>query len=232
MKYIACVSWGKDSTAMLITLIESNEPLDEVIFYNTGVEFEAIYKVRDKFIKEYLNPKNIKYTELKPKRPFFETMYNHPYKAKSGKIKKGYGWCGGRCRWGTTEKVKAMSKYQNKNTIQYIGIAFDEEKRYKRLQKNKKAPLYEKGITEKQALKICYEHGYDFDGLYKVLDRVSCWCCRNKNLKELKAYKKYLPEYYKKLKELEEIIGEPMKPPKTLKERFEKYEEISLFDFI
>lgn len=39
MKYVASVSFGKDSLAMLLVLIEENWPLDEVIFYDTGMEF-------------------------------------------------------------------------------------------------------------------------------------------------------------------------------------------------
>lgn len=37
MKYIASVSFGKDSLAMLLLLIEKKCPLDEVVFYDTGV---------------------------------------------------------------------------------------------------------------------------------------------------------------------------------------------------
>lgn len=51
MKYIASVSFGKDSLAMLLRLLEENEPLDEVVFYDTGMEFKAIYKIRDKIIE-------------------------------------------------------------------------------------------------------------------------------------------------------------------------------------
>jgi 3'-phosphoadenosine 5'-phosphosulfate sulfotransferase (PAPS reductase)/FAD synthetase len=46
-KYIASVSFGKDSLAMLLKLIEKKYPLDEVVFYDTGKEFQAIYDVRD-----------------------------------------------------------------------------------------------------------------------------------------------------------------------------------------
>lgn len=45
MKYIASVSWGKDSLAMLIRLINEQRPLDEVVFYDTGMEFNAIYEI-------------------------------------------------------------------------------------------------------------------------------------------------------------------------------------------
>lgn len=223
MEYIASVSFGKDSLAMLLLILEYNYPLDEVVFYDTGMEFQAIYNIRDK-VKELLKSKGIKYTELKPKRPFLDSMTNYPHKSRKGVNKKGYGWCGGLCRWGTTEKIRAIDKYC-KGAVQYVGIAADEPKRLERLMGTyKRSPLAEMEVTEKEALQYCYDKGFNWleNGieLYSILDRVSCWCCRNKNLKELKKYKEHLPDYYFKLIELENKIGEPMKKPSYLKERF------------
>ena len=48
MRHIASVSFGKDSLAMLLLLLEKEMPLDEVIFYNSGMEFQAIYDIRDR----------------------------------------------------------------------------------------------------------------------------------------------------------------------------------------
>ena len=48
LRHIASVSFGKDSLAMLLLLLEKEMPLDEVIFYNSGVEFQAIYDIRDR----------------------------------------------------------------------------------------------------------------------------------------------------------------------------------------
>ncbi len=45
--HIASVSWGKDSLAMLL-LIEKGWPLNEVVFYDTGMEFQAIYDTQDR----------------------------------------------------------------------------------------------------------------------------------------------------------------------------------------
>ena len=53
MKYIASVSFGKDSLAMLLKLIELNYPLDEVVLYDTGMEFKCIYNIRDKILPEF-----------------------------------------------------------------------------------------------------------------------------------------------------------------------------------
>ena len=37
-------------------------------------------------------------------------------------------------------------------------------------------------------IKYCYEKGFYWDGLYEHFDRLSCWGCPLKNLKELLAY--------------------------------------------
>jgi hypothetical protein len=48
---------------MVLMLLEKNYPLDEVVFYDTGVEFASIYKVRDQLLP-LLEEKGITYTEL------------------------------------------------------------------------------------------------------------------------------------------------------------------------
>lgn len=230
MKYIASFSGGKDSLAMVLRLIEENKPLDEVVFYDTGMEFKAIYNNRDK-LKDLLNEKGVKFTELRPDCPFLYKMFEKPVKKKDGTIGKGYSWCGGRCRWGTTEKLKALEKYC-KGCYEYVGIAVDEQKRLEKERKGHKLfPLAEWGMTEEDCLNYCRERGWnwlenDVD-LYDVLQRVSCWCCGNKNLKELRNYYKYLPEYWERLKEFQSKTTRPFRGDETifdLEKRFESDE--------
>lgn len=125
---------------------------------------------------------------------------------------------GGRCRWGTTDKNIIITKYlkKHKEYSEYIGIAADETKRInKERPKTKILPLVKWDMTEKDCLKYCYNNGYNWneDGveLYSILDRVSCWCCANKNLKELEQYYLYLPIYWNKLKEFQQKTNRPMK---------------------
>ena len=215
MYYIASCSFGKDSLAMVLRLIEENKPLDEVVFYDTGMEFQAIYNVRDRLLP-LLAKRGIKYTELKPKEPFLWSMFEKPHKGKhDGIIRYGYGWCGGACRWGTGEKLSALEKYQ-KGKIAYCGIAIDEGKRLLKERKdNVRFPLVEWGMTEKDCLEYCYSKGYSWEengiDLYSILDRVSCWCCCNKNKKELYNIYRYLPQYWERLKDLQSKIDRPMK---------------------
>ena len=65
MKYIASCSFGKDSLAMVLMLIERGLPLDEVVFYDTGMEFQAIYDLRDAMLPIF-QQHGIKYTTLGP----------------------------------------------------------------------------------------------------------------------------------------------------------------------
>ena len=224
-KYIASVSFGKDSLAMLLKLIEENERLDEVVFYDTGMEFKAIYDIRDKILS-ILKEHNIKYIELKPNKPFEYTMFEKEVNGKNGKH-YGYSWCGGRCRWGTTEKLKALDKYC-KDCFVYVGIAYDEKRRIDKIkEKNSKGtnplkmmPLYKYKMSEKDCLDYCKSKGFSWEengiDLYSILDRVSCYCCANKNLKELKNYYLYLPQYWEKLKELQSKTDRPFKKDKTI----------------
>lgn len=216
MHYIASCSFGKDSLAMILKIIEEHKPLDEVVFYDTGMEFQAIYDTRDKLLP-ILEQNCIKYTELCPKQPFLYTMLNKPCESKQKGKHNGYGWCGGVCRWGTTKKQNELDKYaEKKNAIVYVGIAYDEKSRLnKKTKQYKKYPLVELSMTEKDCLNYCYENGFFWEEsgvkLYDILDRVSCWCCCNKNKKELYNIWKYLPKYWNKLKELQGKIERPMK---------------------
>lgn len=220
MKHIASVSWGKDSLAMLFILIEKNYPLDEVVFYDTGMEFKAIYETRDKMLPT-LKAKGIKYVELNPEYDFKYMMFDKLVNERSGGIHYGYSWCGGACRWGTTAKLSALRKYC-KNAIQYVGIAANEQERFDKAKyENKRLILVEEGMTEKDCLNLCYYKGFYWEEngimLYDILDRVSCWCCANKNLKELKNIYTYLPQYWDKLKKLQQRTTIPMKKLKNKK---------------
>ena len=214
MRYIASCSFGKDSLAMVLMLIEKNYRLDEVVFYDTGMEFKAIYDIRDKIIP-LLESKGIKYTELKPDYEFTYKMFEKPVNERGGGTHKGYSWCGGVCRWGTTDKLKLLWEYC-KGAIQYVGIAADEPHRFNKAKsENKILPLAKWGMTEADCLQYCYSKGFYWEEngvkLYDILDRVSCWCCANKNRKELKNIYKYMPEYWERLKELQSKTDRPMK---------------------
>lgn len=215
MRHIVNVSGGKDSTALNLMLIEKNYPLDEAVFFDNGMELQAVYDTIAR-LKEINEAHGVKFTVLHPAYEFEWKMFDKPVNGKNG-FHYGYSWCGGRCRWGTTDKLSVLRKYC-KGAIQYVGIAADEPKRFKKAKhENKVLPLVEWGMTEADCLAYCYERGFRWleNGipLYSILDRVSCWCCANKNLKELKNMHDHLPEYWERLKGLQARTDRPMKGP-------------------
>lgn len=112
-------------------------------------------------------------------------------------------------RWCTRIKVDAINKYSKTipDPIQCVGYAADEsdrsfyEKEYK-----KRFPLIEYGITEADALAICYRHGFDWDGLYQHFDRVSCFCCPLQSLKDLRTLRLHFPDLFQRMLEMERQI--------------------------
>jgi 3'-phosphoadenosine 5'-phosphosulfate sulfotransferase (PAPS reductase)/FAD synthetase len=226
---VASLSGGKDSVAMILI-----KDYKKAIFYDTGKEFNAIYNVIEKLRKN-----GIEIITLKPIKSFDYKMFDHCRTCGKNKGKCGYGWCGGICRWGTTEKLKELDRFAiNNNYIMAVGIASDETKRIVKERSNFKIlPLVDLEITEKECLAICRQNGIqwlektdskfkvpEYIDLYNILDRVSCWCCRNKNLKELKNYYKYFTySYWQKLKDLEQKIGVKMKGKKWLYEYENKW---------
>ena len=127
--YIASCSCGKDSLAMVYRLIDEGKPLNEIVFYDTGMEFEAIYN-NWSALKIFASEKHIKCTTLEPECDFLWKMLEKPVNVGKPNEHKGYSWCGGVCRWGTTEKLKSIDKHcESKGAFVYVGIAADETRR-------------------------------------------------------------------------------------------------------
>lgn len=226
MKYIASVSFGKDSLAMLLRLLEEKYPLDEVVYFDIGVEFDSI-RANAERITPILTACGVQMTVLKPKDEFLYTMTEKPVKKRNGTCQKGYKWCGGNCRWGTTLKLDAIAenykKYGDEAIVEYVGVAADERHRINRQRNGNRVkiyPLVEWEMSEKDCLDYCYSHGWHWNEngyeLYDLLDRLSCWCCRNKNLQELRNIYHYLPEVWQKLKDLQDKVQMPYKDGKTI----------------
>ncbi len=217
INYVASLSGGKDSTAMVLRLIEENFPLTHVVFYDAGMEYNAIYHVIYDMMKPKIESYGAELITLKPENSFLYDMLIRPVNHRNGSVSYGYEWCGGLCRWQTTMKTMTINKFINSLNgayVQYIGIASDEPKRVK-TELNKLYPLVDWKMTEQDCLEYCYDkgiqwlekdrNGHDID-LYQILQRVSCYCCGNKNLKELKAMYEFLPEYWERMKGLQTRI--------------------------
>ena len=199
-KVIVSFSGGKDSTWMLLEMLRRGEHIDEVVFFDTGWEFPQMLRHVEK-IKSLTEAHGVTFTTLHPPKPFDYYMFDRP--VKGGKH-YGYSWCGlNGCRWGTTLKIRTIDQYFKcePDHIQCVGIAADEVDRLaKERSGNKRFPLAEWGVTEAECLVGCYSLGYNWDGLYEQLDRVSCKFCAMKNLKELRSIYWHMPDTWEDLR--------------------------------
>ena len=201
---VVSFSGGKDSSAMLLMMLEKGMRIDEIVFCDTGKEFPAMYEHIDK-VEKYIGRK---ITKLQDKS-FDYWMFEHVKTRGKHKGKKGYGWPDFRARWCTAALKRDIYKKHfggYDNIIEYHGIAKDEAERTKKNKtknRNIKYPLVEWGITEKDALEYCYAHGFDWDGLYEQFARVSCWCCPLQRIGELRQLYLHFPSLWAELKEMD-----------------------------
>ena len=223
---VVSLSGGKDSTAMLLMMIEKDMRIDEIIFCDTTVEFPEMYEHLNS-LEEYIGRK---ITVLKSEKDFEYYLLHH--KKIRGKYMDyiGYSFPWMRSRWCTKElKTKVINKYFHEkslecNVIHYIGIAYDEADRIKDKKEGYKYPLYEWGVTEKQALEYCYSKGFDWGGLYEQMDRVSCWVCPLQKIGDIRNLYENHKELWLKLKEWQSQTWKPFKDFKTVEEYEKRFE--------
>lgn len=199
--HVVSLSGGKDSTAMLLMMLEKDMQVDVVINADTGMEFPGMYEHLQR-VEEYTD---IPITYIRSEKTFEYYMYDH-VRTKGKYIgRAGYGWARPNARWCTGYlKTKLIDKYfkevsKDHEIIHYIGIAADEHKRIK----DKRYPLYDWGVTEKEALQYCYDHGFNWDGLYEIFNRVSCWCCPLQSLSELRKLRHEFPDLWQQLRAMD-----------------------------
>lgn len=201
--YVASLSGGKDSTAMVLRLIEENRPLDLILFCDTGLEFPQMYE----HVRRLTQSISVPVVWLKAIKGFEYYFLHHRPKRKNPNLtdKSGFSWAGPRNRWCTSVlKTRVINRYLSElrkehEIVKYIGIAADEPKRVRGFC----YPLVEWGMTEKDCLEYCYERGYDWGGLYELFRRVSCWCCPLQPLEELRVLHRHFPKLWEQLLEWE-----------------------------
>ena len=172
--FVCSLSGGKDSTAMLLRLLEEKRPVDMILFCDTGLEFPDMYTHIDKLEKYIGRP----ITRIKAEHSFDYYFSEAPIKrgnpekfsALFGQDYNGYGWMGPKMRW-CTNRLKDQPREQFLRNLrekydirQYVGIAADEQYRLERKNNQRSQcihPLVEWNMTEADCLQYCKECGFD-----------------------------------------------------------------------
>ena len=230
MKYVASLSFGKDSMAMLIKIKELGLPLDEVIYVDIMFdddtsgetpEMASFITKAEKILKEKFN---VEVTHLHGVT-FKEQFYKVKQRGKH--IGDNYGfpytigaWCNDRLKM---QPIKEYMRKQKDQIIQYVGIAYDEPERYERLNHETHiAPLYDLKITEKEAMEICEK--YDLlSPIYKTSFRGGCWFCPKQRLSQLKWLYQEHNDLWNTLRDMEKDSFNTFKPNTTLKDLEERF---------
>ena len=225
MNNIVSLSGGKDSTAMLLMMIERKEPIHSVVFFDTGWEFPQMYEHIDLFEKKTGH----KVWRLHSTFPFDYWLYARPVIAHKGPnkgqlYKIGNGWPSIKFRWCTRQKVQAIDMFCKpiSNVVQCIGYAADENRSLSDPKFSYRFPLQEWDITEVDALQYCYDKGYNWGGLYEHFGRVSCFCCPLQKTSELRTLWKYYPDLWKRMIEMDKAI--------PVNRGFKEYKTVCDFD--
>ena len=201
---IVSYSGGKDSTAMLLTMIENNCIIDEIIYYD--VETWEFPEMRNHIEKvEKLIERKI--TRLKGRNNFDYFFSEHILKKGKNKGTKGYGFPSITRRWCTREKIRTINRHIKICNNVAIGYNYDEIRRIKNQEtkaRNIIYPLIEKKITSKKALEICKSYNFNWDGLYDNYVRVSCWNCPLQRDSELRTLYTHKPELWNRLQEMQD----------------------------
>lgn len=191
------LSGGKDSTAMLLMMLECGEQVDEVITFDFGMEYPEMYDHIDRLERNT----GLTFTRLKPPHSYEYYLFDTVRKRGKYKGVAGWGWPKVNARWCTKIKTTVIDKHLKciPDLVQCVGIAADEVHRVK----EKRYPLVEWGVTESEALDYCKALGYDWCGLYDHLKRVSCWLCPLGSLDNFRQLRKMHPELWERLREMD-----------------------------
>lgn len=118
--HLVSFSGGKDSTAMLLHMLDLKMRIDEVLYCDTGMELPAMER-HIKRVKKIVENAGIKFMILKSSLSFEYLMLEHQPKRNLSTIvqlgcnPKGYSWPDSRSRWCTSKLKTDVIKNIRKN---------------------------------------------------------------------------------------------------------------------
>ena len=228
--HIVSCSFGKDSLATILLALEHGEPLDEAVYCEVMFDKTISGEVpehRD-FIYHTAIPKlermGVKARVLRAEKTYVDLFTGTVTRGPKKGMLRAFPICG-KCYVQRDCKIKPICRYQKSlpaDTMQYIGIAYDEQKRLSRLKNQQVSLLAKYKFTEEDAKQLCRKAGL-LSPVYAFTDRGGCWFCPNARRKELRHLYDHHPDLWARMLELQALPGK-------VSEKFNRTESFSDID--
>ena len=236
------LSFGKDSMATLILTVENNIPIDRVMYCD--IKFSPDMSGEHPIMAAWIPTAEKRLHELfgiTVEHAYSGISFSEQFYTKKKRIgTKHYGeiygfpylisaWCNRVLK--TDAIAHYLHQFGKQPITQFVGIAYDEPKRWLRMNSKEtelrkyRSLLVEQKLTEQDTFSICQNYGllsplYDFDGIY----RGGCWFCPKQSIADLYSLWKNYPDLYSTLLSMENDSRTTFKPNQNLyllKKRFE-----------
>lgn len=205
MIHVLSLSYGKDSIACLYALREMGWPLERIIHADVWAtdyipadlpEMVNFKKYADKKIKDEfgIDVEHVCAKDKNGEKLTYEKMFYtaRKFARKENKMHSIYGWPFQKGAWCNDRLKISALKLDSSKYIQYLGIAYDEPKRYKVLVNNKISPLIVNKWTEQQCYDVCKKNNL-LSPIYTSSQRGGCWFCHNQSIEQLRLLRKNYP---------------------------------------
>ena len=214
MRYLASCSFGKDSLAAILLAKKHGEPLDEAVYCE--VMFDKTISGEVPEHRDFIYTKGIpalermgiKVTVLRGKKTYVDLFTGRITRGPKKGMLRSFPVCG-KCYVQRDCKLRPILRYQKTlppDTVQYIGIAKDEQERLLRLEGRQVSLLEKYNCTEQDAKELCRQAGL-LSRIYQFTNRGGCWFCPNAKRKELRHLYDHHPELWARMLELQALPG-------------------------
>jgi 3'-phosphoadenosine 5'-phosphosulfate sulfotransferase (PAPS reductase)/FAD synthetase len=198
-KHIVCFSGGKDSSAMLLRMIELKMPIDRILFCDTGKEFPALYQYVKRMSDYTYRTIGVPVETLKPGKTWDDWFYGPITRGKRMGQLRGWPLLAFHCWWSREAKFNLMDPICTGN-YRYIGFGADETKRLRQSREKEgyRFPLADWGWSEKDALEYLKKRGWA-EQFHLDFDRTGCYFCPKQGEKSLRTLARKYPREWDEL---------------------------------
>ena len=214
MRYLASCSFGKDSLAAILLAKKHGEPLDEAVYCE--VMFDKTISGEVPEHRDFIYTKGIpalermgiKVTVLRGKKTYVDLFTGRITRGPKKGMLRSFPVCG-KCYVQRDCKLRPILRYQKtlpSDTVQYIGIAKDEQDRLLRLEGCQVSLLEKYNCTEQDAKELCRQAGL-LSPIYEFAGRGGCWFCPNARQRELRHLYDHHPDLWARMLELQALPG-------------------------